>query len=155
MLEKARERVGAKGLRNVRLLEMDAAKLTFADDSFDIVYAPYLVSVVPDPVQVVQRDAPRLPARRKIIILNHFRSAQSHLVARRARDLAVHRPHRLQIGSRPARIPRAGRPAAGLDRKGERAEDLVAGDVRESLEDFGRRTSDYGTEKAPVLVPSP
>src|SRR5918996_2039791 len=47
MLDKARERVAREGLRNVRLLEMDAAQLTFADDAFDIVYAPYLVSVVP------------------------------------------------------------------------------------------------------------
>src|SRR5512138_3192959 len=39
MLEKARERVVKKGVTNVRLQEMDAANLTFADDSFDIVYA--------------------------------------------------------------------------------------------------------------------
>ena len=44
--------------------QMDAADLKFADDSFDIVYAPYLISVVPDPVKVAQRDAPRLPAGR-------------------------------------------------------------------------------------------
>src|SRR5688572_30993291 len=48
MLEKARERVAREGLRNVRLMEMDAAKTTFADDTFDIVYAPYLISVVPE-----------------------------------------------------------------------------------------------------------
>src|SRR5678810_1428980 len=54
MLEKARERVSRGGLRHVRLQEMDAAHLIFADDTFDIVYAPYLVSVVPDPVQVVK-----------------------------------------------------------------------------------------------------
>jgi phosphatidylethanolamine/phosphatidyl-N-methylethanolamine N-methyltransferase len=49
MLEKARERVDRKGLDNVRLLEMDAADLKFADNTFDIVYAPYVISVVPDP----------------------------------------------------------------------------------------------------------
>ena len=53
-----------KGIRNVRLLEMDAADLKFADDSFDIVYAP-----VPDQRRARSgrrgaRDAPRLPARR-------------------------------------------------------------------------------------------
>ncbi len=31
MLEKARERVARKGIRNVRLLEMDAADLKFVD----------------------------------------------------------------------------------------------------------------------------
>jgi phosphatidylethanolamine/phosphatidyl-N-methylethanolamine N-methyltransferase len=75
MLEKARERVAREGLRNVRLLEMDAARLTFADDSFDIVYAPYLVSVVPDPVQVVHEMRRVCRPGGKIIVLNHFRSA--------------------------------------------------------------------------------
>ena len=75
MLEKARERVARQGLRNVRLLEMDAANLTFADDSFDIVYAPYLVSVVPDPVQVAREMRRVCRPGGKIIVLNHFRSA--------------------------------------------------------------------------------
>ena len=75
MLEKARERVAREGLRNVRLLEMDAQNLTFADDSFDIVYAPYLVSVVPDPVQVAREMRRVCRPGGKIIILNHFRSA--------------------------------------------------------------------------------
>jgi phosphatidylethanolamine/phosphatidyl-N-methylethanolamine N-methyltransferase len=75
MLEKARERVAREGLRNVRLIEMDAQSLTFADDSFDIVYAPYLVSVVPDPVRVAQEMRRVCKPGGKIIILNHFRSA--------------------------------------------------------------------------------
>jgi phosphatidylethanolamine/phosphatidyl-N-methylethanolamine N-methyltransferase len=75
MLEKARERVAREGLRNVRLLEMDAQNLTFADGSFDIVYAPYLVSVVPDPVQVALEMRRVCKPGGKIIILNHFRSA--------------------------------------------------------------------------------
>jgi phosphatidylethanolamine/phosphatidyl-N-methylethanolamine N-methyltransferase len=75
MLEKARERVAREGLRNVRLLEMDAQNLTFADDTFDIVYAPYLVSVVPDPVQVAREMRRVCKPGGKIIILNHFRSA--------------------------------------------------------------------------------
>ena len=64
MLEKARDRVSRMGLRSLRLLQMDAADLKFADDSFDIVYAPYLISVVPDPVQGRVRDAPCLPSGR-------------------------------------------------------------------------------------------
>lgn len=75
MLEKARERVAREGLRNVRLLEMDAQSLTFADGSFDIVYAPYLVSVVPDPVAVALEMRRVCRPGGKIIILNHFRSA--------------------------------------------------------------------------------
>ncbi len=79
MLEKARERVAREGLHNVRLLEMDAASLTFADDSFDIVYAPYLVSVVPDPVKVVREMHRVSKPGGKIIVLNHFRSANAIL----------------------------------------------------------------------------
>jgi phosphatidylethanolamine/phosphatidyl-N-methylethanolamine N-methyltransferase len=79
MLDKARERVAREGLRNVRLLEMDAASLTFADDTFDIVYAPYLVSVVPDPVQVVREMRRVCKPGGKIIVLNHFRSANAVL----------------------------------------------------------------------------
>ena len=75
MLDKARERVARERLRHVRLLEMDAAKTTFADDTFDIVYAPYLISVVPDPVRVAQEMRRICKPGGKIIILNHFRSA--------------------------------------------------------------------------------
>jgi phosphatidylethanolamine/phosphatidyl-N-methylethanolamine N-methyltransferase len=74
MLEKARERLARKGVRNVSLLEMDAASLKFADDSFDIVYAPYLVSVVPDPIVVVREMRRVCRPGGRIIILNHFRS---------------------------------------------------------------------------------
>ena len=74
MLEKARERVARKGIRNVRLLEMDAADLKFADDTFDIVYAPYLISVVPDPVAVAREMRRVCRPGGRIIILNHFRS---------------------------------------------------------------------------------
>lgn len=75
MLEQARERVAKKGLGNVRLLEMDAAALRFADDSFDIVYAPYVISVVPDPVAVAREMRRVCRPGGRIVVLNHFRSA--------------------------------------------------------------------------------
>jgi len=75
MLEKARDRIARKGVRNVRLLEMDAADLKFADDTFDIVYAPYVISVVPDPVTVAREMRRVCRPGGRIIILNHFRSA--------------------------------------------------------------------------------
>ena len=74
MLDKARERVAREHLTNVRLMEMDAANMTFADESFDIVYAPYLISVVPDPVRVVQEMRRVCRKGGRIIVLNHFRS---------------------------------------------------------------------------------
>jgi phosphatidylethanolamine/phosphatidyl-N-methylethanolamine N-methyltransferase len=92
MLDKARERVAREGLRNVRLMEMDAAKTTFADATFDIVYAPYLISVVPDPVKVACEMRRVCKPGGKIVILNHFRSANPILsrVERAISPLTVH-----------------------------------------------------------------
>lgn len=81
MLKRARKRVAREGLSHVRLLEADAARLTFADEAFDCVYAPYVMSVVPDPVQVL-REMRRVCRRGgRIVLLNHFRSTHP-LVAR-------------------------------------------------------------------------
>jgi phosphatidylethanolamine/phosphatidyl-N-methylethanolamine N-methyltransferase len=74
MLEKARDRIARKGIHNVRLLEMDAADLKFADESFDIVYAPYLISVVADPVTVAREMRRVCRTGGRIVFLNHFRS---------------------------------------------------------------------------------
>jgi phosphatidylethanolamine/phosphatidyl-N-methylethanolamine N-methyltransferase len=94
MLEKARERAARDGLRQMRLLQMDAADLKFADDSFDIVYAPYLISVVPDPVRVAQEM--RRVCRRggRIIFLNHFLSGNP-LVSRFERLIS---PFTIHVG---------------------------------------------------------
>ena len=75
MLEKAREKVVEKGLRNCRVMEMDAAKMAFPDESFDIVYAPYLISVVPDPVKVAQEMKRVCRQGGRVVILNHFKSS--------------------------------------------------------------------------------
>jgi phosphatidylethanolamine/phosphatidyl-N-methylethanolamine N-methyltransferase len=79
MLEIARERAARKDVRNVRLLQMDAADLKFADDSFDIVYAPYLISVVPDPVKVAHEMRRVCRPGGRIIVLNHFQSPNAIL----------------------------------------------------------------------------
>ena len=75
MLEKARERVERKGIKNARLLQMDGGDLKFADNSFDIVYAPYVISVVPDPVKVAREMYRVCRPGGRVIILNHFLSA--------------------------------------------------------------------------------
>src|SRR5712691_9000874 len=94
MLEKARDRIARKDVRNVRLLQMDAANLKFADDTFDIVYAPYVISVVPDPVGVTREMCRVCRPGGRIVILNHFRS-KSHVGARLERMIA---PFTLYLG---------------------------------------------------------
>ncbi len=74
MLAKADRRIAARGVRNVELLEMDAADLQFEDDSFDHVYAPYVISVVPDPVQVTREMHRVCRPGGHVVVLNHFRS---------------------------------------------------------------------------------
>ena len=96
MLERARARVERARLTNVRLIEADAAHLMFADGSFDSVYAPYLVSVVPDPVAVL-REMRRVCRRGgRIVILNHFRSAHP-LLSRLERAIS---PLTMHVGFR-------------------------------------------------------
>ena len=75
MLAKAKQRVQREGLRQVQLHNMDAAHLSFADDTFDVVYAPYTISVVPDPVRVAREMRRVCRPGGIILILNHFRSS--------------------------------------------------------------------------------
>jgi phosphatidylethanolamine/phosphatidyl-N-methylethanolamine N-methyltransferase len=94
MLEKARERAARKDIRNMRLLQMDAGDLKFADGSFDIVYAPYLISVVPDPVKVAQEMHRVCRSGGRIIFLNHFLSPNG-LLSRLERLIS---PYTIHIG---------------------------------------------------------
>ena len=77
--------------------------LKFADDTFDIVYAPYLISVVPDPVKVASEMRRVCRPGGRIIFLNHFRSENPVLSRAERLHLAVHHPHRVQGRSRPDR----------------------------------------------------
>src|SRR3954471_12004026 len=94
MLEKARERLARKELPNIRLVQMDAADLKFADNAFDIVYAPYLISVVPDPLQVAREMRRVCRPGGRIIFLNHFLSPNA-LLSRTERLIS---PFTIHIG---------------------------------------------------------
>ena len=94
MLEKARARFARKGITNVRLHEMDAAALKLADDTFDIVYAPYVISVVPDPIAVVHEMFRVCRPGGRVVFLNHFRS-DNPVLARVERAIA---PFALHLG---------------------------------------------------------
>jgi phosphatidylethanolamine/phosphatidyl-N-methylethanolamine N-methyltransferase len=82
MLAQARDRVASDGLAHVDgLHEMDARVLDFPDDSFDIVVAMYLISVVPEPERVLAEMARVCRPDGEIVIVNHF-AAQSGALAR-------------------------------------------------------------------------
>lgn len=94
MLSKARERVARHDLKNVKALyEMDAGKLEFPDEEFDTVVAMYVMTVVPDPEQVM-RELERVCAPGgEVILVNHFsqeegvRGFTERLIAPLARTL--------------------------------------------------------------------
>jgi phosphatidylethanolamine/phosphatidyl-N-methylethanolamine N-methyltransferase len=75
MLAKAQRRVARHDLSHVdALLQMDAEHTSFADESFDKVVAMYLVSVVPDPVRLVDEMRRVCRPGGEIFIVNHFHS---------------------------------------------------------------------------------
>jgi phosphatidylethanolamine/phosphatidyl-N-methylethanolamine N-methyltransferase len=115
MLERARDRL-AHCRVPLRLLRMDAAHLTFTDNSFDVVYAPYTISVVPDPVRVAREMRRVCKPGGTILILNHFRST-APLVARLERALS---PLMVHVGFRcdldlPQLLDSAGLRPASID----------------------------------------
>ena len=74
MLEIARKRVAAEKLDNVEaLIAMDAMNLTFADESFDAVVAPYVITVVPDPRRTLDEIARVTRRGGEIVVVNHVR----------------------------------------------------------------------------------
>jgi phosphatidylethanolamine/phosphatidyl-N-methylethanolamine N-methyltransferase len=92
MLKKATRRLAHHNVTNVELLKMDAADLEFDDESFDLVYAPYVISVVPDPVRVVREMHRVCRVGGHVVVLNHFLS-ENRLLSRAERlisPLTVH-----------------------------------------------------------------
>ncbi|MCC1480460.1 class I SAM-dependent methyltransferase [Roseibaca sp. Y0-43] len=73
MLERARAKVAEENLTHVReLRQMDARYLDFPDNSFDTVVAMHLISVVPDPEQVMAEMARVCKPGGQILVVNHF-----------------------------------------------------------------------------------
>src|SRR5579872_3724377 len=70
MLNKARKRVAEQKLKNVEgLAVMDAEKLEFEDNSFDVVMAQYVVTAVPNPEVALDEFARVLRPGGELIIL--------------------------------------------------------------------------------------
>ena len=75
MLAKAQRRVDEEKLTHVKeLRQMDARKLDFPDDHFDTVAAMHVLSVVPDPQQVMAEIARVTRPGGRVVISNHFSS---------------------------------------------------------------------------------
>ena len=87
----ARKRITELGLnKTVTLLEADGAQLPFADESFDVVLVPYVMSVVPDPLSVGREMRRVCRTDGQIILVNHFLSQDSLGAQARTLDFAGH-----------------------------------------------------------------
>lgn len=76
MLAKARRRVVANRLTHVEdLAVMDAEKLEFPDNSFDVISAQYVVNTVPRPEKVLEEFARILRPGGEIILVNRIGAA--------------------------------------------------------------------------------
>jgi phosphatidylethanolamine/phosphatidyl-N-methylethanolamine N-methyltransferase len=73
MLRKAQERVAARALDNIEALAvMDAQHLGFADATFDVVVAQYVITVVPDPEATLDEFIRVVKPGGEIILVNHI-----------------------------------------------------------------------------------
>jgi phosphatidylethanolamine/phosphatidyl-N-methylethanolamine N-methyltransferase len=73
MLKRARERVEKERLFHVEgIMEMDAADMSFPDNSFDVVVAMYVLTVVPHPKQVMRELQRVCKPGGEVIVVNHF-----------------------------------------------------------------------------------
>jgi len=75
MLAQARKRVSTLTDRSIQLMEMDGESLQFPDASFDVVTLPYVLSVTPNPDQLIAEARRVCSPNGHLLILNHFSGA--------------------------------------------------------------------------------
>jgi phosphatidylethanolamine/phosphatidyl-N-methylethanolamine N-methyltransferase len=77
MIARARVRLERRGIGHVHLCRMDAARLAFQDAEFDAIYAPYVLNVVTDPMEVAREMLRVCRPAGRIVLLNHFDRADT------------------------------------------------------------------------------
>lgn len=74
MLARAQDKILENGWTHLKVMEMNALDLKFPDNSFDYVMAFHVVTVVPDPIRMIQEAKRVCKPGGKIVIVNHFTS---------------------------------------------------------------------------------
>jgi phosphatidylethanolamine/phosphatidyl-N-methylethanolamine N-methyltransferase len=72
MLARARQKIEENGWHHLRVMEMNALDLKFPDNTFDYVMAFHVVTVVPDPIQMIAEAKRVCKPGGRIVIVNHF-----------------------------------------------------------------------------------
>jgi len=73
MLQKARDKI--KDRKNIKLIEMDAEDMKFADNTFDTVVTSCVFCSVPNPIEGLKEIRRVCKKNGKIIMLEHMRSS--------------------------------------------------------------------------------
>lgn len=74
MLRRARKRLKNHQISNIVVERMDASRMAFPDDTFDAVFAAYLITAVPDPWGVLSEIKRVCKKDGLIVLVNHFKS---------------------------------------------------------------------------------
>ena len=74
MLARAQEKILENEWAHIKVKEMNALDLKFSDNCFDYVMAFHVVTVVPDPIRMIQEAKRVCKPGGKIVIVNHFTS---------------------------------------------------------------------------------
>ncbi|MFW2330966.1 MAG: class I SAM-dependent methyltransferase [Nitrospinota bacterium] len=75
MLDQAKKKVKQLEMENVTLIEMDACNLAFKDNSFDYAIATHIISVVPNPMKLMNEMRRVCKPDGKLALVNHFISS--------------------------------------------------------------------------------
>ena len=74
MLARAQRKIQDNSWTHLKVLEMNALDLEFPDNTFDYVMAFHVVTVVPDPIRMVEEAKRVCKPGGNIVIVNHFTS---------------------------------------------------------------------------------
>ncbi|SRR6056297_911724 len=74
MLAEAEDQIAEENWDHIRVMPMNAEKLTFDDDSFDLVTSFHTISVVADPRAMMSEMVRVCRPGGQILLINHFRS---------------------------------------------------------------------------------
>lgn len=74
MLARARQKIQENRWSHIQVMEMNALDLEFPEDTFDYVMAFHVVTVVPDPVRMIEEVKRVCKPGGRIVIVNHFTS---------------------------------------------------------------------------------
>ena len=75
MLRKAKDKIRSHRLNHIKVMSMDAMRMSFKDDSFDKVFISHVVTVVPDPYRLMSEVRRVCKKGGQVVIVNHFKSS--------------------------------------------------------------------------------